>query len=52
MFIHRDRVQTVDGETPPVIDTELILAKQRNGPTGSVKIAFLPSYTKFENAAD
>ncbi len=31
------------------IVTELIVAKQRNGPTGPVKIAFLPKYTRFEN---
>jgi replicative DNA helicase len=28
---------------------ELIVAKQRNGPTGSVKLAFLKQYTRFEN---
>jgi len=28
---------------------ELILAKQRNGPTGTVKLAFLHEFTKFEN---
>jgi replicative DNA helicase len=30
---------------------ELILSKQRNGPTGRVKLAFLNRYTKFENLA-
>jgi replicative DNA helicase len=30
---------------------ELIIAKQRNGPTGAVKVAFLPQYTRFENLA-
>jgi len=28
---------------------ELIIAKQRNGPTGSVKLAFIREYTRFEN---
>ena len=28
---------------------ELIIAKQRNGPTGSVKLAFLAEFTRFEN---
>jgi replicative DNA helicase len=28
---------------------ELILAKQRNGPTGKVPLVFLKEYTKFEN---
>ncbi|MEI6845812.1 MAG: DnaB-like helicase C-terminal domain-containing protein, partial [Candidatus Firestonebacteria bacterium] len=30
-------------------ETELIIAKQRNGPTGTVKIAFLDEYAKFDN---
>ena len=29
--------------------TELIIAKQRNGPTGTVKLAFLKEFTRFEN---
>jgi replicative DNA helicase len=33
------------------IETDLNIAKQRNGPVGSVKIAFLPQYTKFESLA-
>jgi replicative DNA helicase len=32
-----------------MIETELIVAKQRNGPVGKTSIAFLPSYTRFEN---
>lgn len=31
---------------------ELIIAKQRNGPTGKVKMAFLRQFTRFENLAD
>jgi replicative DNA helicase len=30
---------------------EIIIAKQRNGPVGSVKLAFLNEYTRFENLA-
>ena len=30
---------------------EIIIAKQRNGPTGEVKLTFLGEYTKFENYA-
>jgi len=31
--------------------SELIIAKQRNGPTGTVKLAFIKEYTRFENLA-
>ena len=30
---------------------EIILAKQRNGPTGNVKLAFVSEHTRFENLA-
>ena len=30
---------------------ELIIGKQRNGPTGTVRVAFLKQYTRFENLA-
>lgn len=49
MFLHRDRVSTsaegYDRNQP--IETELIVAKQRNGPIGDVDILFLPRFTKF-----
>ncbi len=49
MFLHRDRGIDNDGEGPPeMIETELIVAKQRNGPVGVVKLAFIPHFTKFE----
>lgn len=52
MFLHRERLPSVkDGKPVDSIDTQLIVAKQRNGPTGIVNIVFLPAYTKFENAA-
>ncbi len=35
-----------------VEEAELIIAKQRNGPTGTVKLMFLPRYTRFANADD
>ena len=48
MFLHRDRNKTAD-QTDPVQDAKLIVAKQRNGPTGDIEILFLSGYTKFEN---
>ncbi|MBP3710598.1 MAG: replicative DNA helicase [Treponema sp.] len=47
IFIHRDRKKD-----EPVQDAKLIVAKQRNGATGDVFVAFVPAYTKFENKQD
>jgi replicative DNA helicase len=49
-FIFREEVYRPDKESLKGM-AELILAKQRNGPTGRVKLAFLNRYTKFENLA-
>lgn len=46
MFIHRD-----DGDAEHKREAEIILAKHRNGPTGSVRLNFEPSLTQFRNAA-
>lgn len=60
MFIYRDAYYKMkeavdaDEEMQPqrdiekVDETELIIAKQRNGPTGTVKVAFLQRYARFE----
>jgi len=37
-----------DNPTEQPYNTILILAKQRNGPTGDIKVNFLPQYTRFE----
>ena len=50
MFIYRDEYYTKDACKEPGI-AEVIIAKQRNGPTGVVKLAFLKPITKFENLA-
>ena len=50
MFLHRNRGE--DSENPEHannVETELIVAKQRNGPVGTVRIAFVPKYTRFES---
>ena len=51
MFLHRERRKTAEQEENPVQDAKLIVAKQRNGPTGDVDMLYLSSYTKFENKA-
>ena len=51
MFIDRDRLK--DGlkseDKNAVQEAKIILAKQRNGPTGDVKISFIPAYSAFAN---
>jgi replicative DNA helicase len=47
-FIFREEVYRPDKESLKGI-AEFILAKQRNGPTGRIKLAFLNRFTKFEN---
>ncbi len=50
MFIYRDDYYTKELSKEPGV-AEIIIAKQRNGPTGSVKLAFLKNITKFESLA-
>jgi len=45
MFIYRDEYYNPDTEKIGIAD--IIVAKQRNGPTGVVELAFLKEYTKF-----
>lgn len=47
MFIYRDDYYNKDSADKGI--SEIILAKQRNGPVGTVKLAWLPEYTKFAN---
>ena len=46
-FIYRDEVYNED--SPEKGTAEIIIGKQRNGPTGKVKLTFLGEYTRFEN---
>lgn len=48
-FIYRDEVYNKD--SPDKGTAEIIIAKQRNGPIGMVRLAFLGQYTRFENFA-
>lgn len=47
MFLYRDEYYNLDTEEKGV--AEINIAKQRNGPTGLVKLAWLSKYTKFGN---
>ena len=47
MFIYRDDYYNKDTELKGI--SEIIIAKQRNGPIGTVNLAWLPQYTKFAN---
>ena len=47
MFIYRDDYYNMDSEKKGI--AEINIAKQRNGPIGTVELVWLPDYTKFMN---
>ena len=49
MFIYRDDYYNKDSKEPNI--AEVIIGKQRNGPTGTVKLFFQKNQTRFENLA-
>ncbi|MEK8027325.1 MAG: replicative helicase DnaB [Pseudomonadota bacterium] len=49
MFIYRDEYYNKESKEPGI--AEIIIGKQRNGPVGTVKLAFLKPNTKFDNLA-
>jgi replicative DNA helicase len=50
VFIYRDEVYNPDTQNKGT--AEIIIAKQRNGPTGKVNLTFVGRHTRFENYAD
>ena len=49
LFIYRDEVYNEDSAERGT--AEVIVGKQRNGPTGTVRLTFLGEFTRFENYA-
>ncbi len=49
MFIYRDEYYNPDTEKTSIAD--IIVAKQRNGPTGTVELGFIKEFTRFVNLA-
>ncbi len=47
MFLYRDEYYNADSEKKGI--AEVIIAKQRNGPIGTVELVWLPDFTKFAN---
>ena len=50
-FIYRDEVYNKEEDNPNRGTAEILLSKQRNGPTGDIYLSFLKSFTRFENQA-
>ena len=50
LFVYRDEVYNEDSDAKG--EAEIIIGKQRNGPLGTARTAFLSHLTRFENLAD
>ncbi len=51
-FIYRDEVYNKAEDNPNIGQAEIIIGKQRNGPTGMAKLAFIKEITMFENLSN
>jgi len=51
MFLYRDEVYNKQEDNPKKGTAEIIIGKQRNGPTGSVELSFIKKSTAFEDLA-
>jgi len=49
IFIYRDEIYNKNPENPHKGTAEIIIGKQRNGPTGTIELAFLDKYATFKN---
>ena len=49
MFLYRDEIYNAESDQQGI--AEVIVAKHRNGPTDTIRLAFLPQYTRFANMA-
>jgi len=52
VFIYREEIYNQGNMMPNESIAEIIIAKQRNGPTGTLNLAFVKSFTRFENLTD
>jgi len=50
-FIYRDEIYNSDDNNPKKGTADILIRKNRNGPTGEATLTFLDSYTRFENIA-
>ncbi len=50
LMARKDAYEEESGDPKKAIEAELIIAKNRNGPVGEIKLTFFPEYTRFEDS--